>query len=235
MLKFLPSCGSGGTGRRAGLKNLYPQGCESSTLSSRRTFMDRWISKVDRRILAYIVGVALGDGNLSNPNGRAVRLRVTCDTRYPLLILKIQKAIQAILPLNKVGLVRRSEHCVDISSYSRCWEKWLGWKSGKGSKFQQNVSVPKWIMAEKRFRIPCLKGLIETDGSLYVDRGYKMVNFVTTIPKLAKDVMIMVAALGFQANLYQFSGPHKMKYTVRISKNVSAFISVLNLEKVKTV
>lgn len=31
---------------------------------------------------AYIIGVAIGDGNLSNSNGRAVRLRVTCDNKY---------------------------------------------------------------------------------------------------------------------------------------------------------
>lgn len=37
----------------------------------------------DFSFLSYIVGVALGDGNLSNPNGRALRLRITCDEKYP--------------------------------------------------------------------------------------------------------------------------------------------------------
>jgi len=37
----------------------------------------------DKKLHAYIVGLALGDGNLSNPNGRAVRLRITCDKKYP--------------------------------------------------------------------------------------------------------------------------------------------------------
>ena len=40
--------------------------------------------------LAYIIGIALGDGNLSNPNKRAVRLRITCDTGYPGLIENIK-------------------------------------------------------------------------------------------------------------------------------------------------
>ena len=29
----------------------------------------------DRDLQAYVIGLAVGDGNLSNPNGRAVRLR----------------------------------------------------------------------------------------------------------------------------------------------------------------
>ncbi len=40
----------------------------------------------DRELQAYVIGLAIGDGNLSNPNGRAVRLRITCDTKYPRLV-----------------------------------------------------------------------------------------------------------------------------------------------------
>ena len=47
----------------------------------------------DKNSLAYIIGVALGDGNLSNPNGRAVRLRITCDIKYPKIISEIQKKL----------------------------------------------------------------------------------------------------------------------------------------------
>jgi len=44
-------------------------------------------------LLAYVVGVALGDGNLSNPNGRATRLRITCDAKYPRLARKIARSL----------------------------------------------------------------------------------------------------------------------------------------------
>jgi hypothetical protein len=33
----------------------------------------------DTQLQAYVIGLAIGDGNLSNPSGRAVRLRITCD------------------------------------------------------------------------------------------------------------------------------------------------------------
>lgn len=51
-----------------------------------------------KRSLSYIIGIAIGDGNLSNPNGRAVRLRVSCDEKYPLIIKEIIHEIHVILP-----------------------------------------------------------------------------------------------------------------------------------------
>ena len=68
-----------------------------------------------KKTLAYVIGVALGDGNLSNPNGRAVRLRITCDKKYPILINKMRAAIQFILPENKVSITRDNPTFLDIS------------------------------------------------------------------------------------------------------------------------
>ncbi len=48
----------------------------------------------------------MGDGNLSNPNGRAVRLRVTCDLKYPGILERIQLAIKKLLPKNKVSIIK---------------------------------------------------------------------------------------------------------------------------------
>jgi hypothetical protein len=42
----------------------------------------------DPELQAYVIGLAIGDGNLSNPNGRAIRLRISCDTNYPHLLEK---------------------------------------------------------------------------------------------------------------------------------------------------
>jgi len=185
--------------------------------------------------LAYIIGVSIGDGNLSNPNGRAVRLRITCDKNYPEIIARIQDSIQEILPRNRVSIVYRKDNCVDISCYSNKWESILGWTVGSGPKHVQGVSVPKWIKQNASYSTSCLKGLFETDGSIYKDRKYIMVNFVTIIPSLATDVVEMISGLGFMPNL-QILKPTQSriintKYTIRISKNSRGFIKKLNLVK----
>ena len=81
------------------------------------------IVPIDLGVLAYVVGLAIGDGNLSNPNGRAIRLRITCHVRYQSLIQSISQTIQALLPKNKVSIIKRSKNYLDISCYSNQWEK----------------------------------------------------------------------------------------------------------------
>lgn len=181
--------------------------------------------------LAYVIGLAIGDGNLSNPNGRAIRLRITCDNRYPKLRTRIIKAVQKIMPDNKVSLIIRKQNCCDVSCYSNKWEKLLGWKAKNGPKHKQNIRIPRWIIENKKFSAECLRGLIETDGSIYSDRGYKMINFVTIMPRLAKDVMQIIKNINFKSNLYKIKTSSADKYTVRISKNTKEFIKKISLKK----
>ena len=189
------------------------------------------IMSLNKRNLSYIIGLALGDGNLSNPNGRAVRLRITCDLKYMNLIKRIRSAIQILLPKNKVSLIKRSKTFCDVSCYSNKWEDWLGWKAKKGSKYKQKVSIPNWVKENKNYSIYCLKGLLETDGSIYTDRGYKMVNFVTIIPGLANDVIEIIKKIGFSAHIYKIATITKTRYNIRLSKNIDNFLKIINFIK----
>lgn len=188
--------------------------------------------------LAYIVGVALGDGNLSNPNGRAVRLRVSCDAKYPNLINRIQQVIQKSFPNNKVSKVLKPRNCVDVSCYSNEWEQILGWQAKKGPKHKQNADIPKWVFSKKKYLVNCIKGLIETDGSVYTDRGYKMVMFVSVISGLANSVYNGIKILGFEPHLYKLENqrnqdgfPKQTLYHVRVSKNTENFLNLIQPNK----
>ena len=182
--------------------------------------------------LAYIIGIALGDGNLSNPNGRAVRLRITCDKKYENIIKNIISSLNIILPKNKISIINRGDNCVDISCYSNKLEEYLGWKANDGSKYNQKVSVPDWIKFEEDFTLKCLRGLFETDGSIYFDRKYVMVNFVTIIPNLHKDVVEMIKEIGFKPNIQIHRQLNrKDKYTIRITKNAKDFIELVGINK----
>ena len=176
------------------------------------------------------MGVALGDGNLSNPNGRAVRLRVTCDKKYPLIIKNIVKNLKIIFPQNKVSTINKG-NAMDISVYSNDLEKILGWKAKDGSKIKQKVGVPSWIKQNNVYRKECLRGLFQTDGSLYDDRGYKMVNFTSVGFTLIKDVEEMMEEIGFKIQARKVIDRGKTKYIVRISKNVKKFIKIVNFWK----
>jgi DNA-binding transcriptional regulator WhiA len=190
----------------------------------------------NKETIAYLIGVALGDGNLSNPNGRATRLRVSCDLKYPKLIDRITKAIDKVLPSNKIALVKTPGNCVNISSYSNKWESILGWKAKGGSKFKQNVSTPAWVWVKLDYLIPCLKGLLETDASLYSDRGYQAIMFTNIIPELADDVYQMITLLGFNPKIYTFTPKSNFRvqqiFRVRLSKDVNKFLNIIGPLKI---
>ncbi len=184
----------------------------------------------NKAVLAYIIGVSLGDGNLSNPNGRAVRLRISCDKKYPNLIFHIQENLQKIFPKNKVSLVNREKYnVVDVSCYSNNLEELLGWKVG--SKVSQSVSIPKWILKSEKYSRECLRGLLQTDGSIYKDRGYVMVNFTTIIKPLSENVMNILDLLGYKPQIRKVPFKGKFAYIVRVSKNTSDLITDIDLWK----
>lgn len=189
-----------------------------------------------RGTLAYIIGVAIGDGNLSNPNGRAVRLRISCDTQYPKLIEKMSVAIQEICPTNKVSFVlKKGKRCGDISCYSNTWPELLGWNVG--AKYPQNIHIPEWILKNKKYSIECLKGLIETDGAVYMDRNYRAIIFTSIIKNIADEVFEIIKKLDFDPKIYTVqpkSSPgakRHVRYNVRLTKNVARFLKVVPIDK----
>lgn len=177
---------------------------------------------------AYILGVALGDGNLSNPNGRAIRLRITCDKKYPNLIEHINNKLKCVLPKNKTSFIDR-KNALDICCYSNKLSDILGWSVG--SKKSQNAHIPEWIMKSEKYSRECLRGLLQTDGSIYLDRGYPMVNFTTIIKPLAEDVKNIILFLGYKPQVRYVKHSNKSKYIIRISKNVTEFINEIDLWK----
>ena len=135
------------------------------------------------------------------------------------------------MPHNRVSIIKRAKTYWDISCYSNAWEKWLGWKAKNGPKYKQPIKIPAWIKRNKTYAINCLRGLIQTDGSIYHDRGYQMINLVTVIPQVANDASAMIQKLNFSANTYAIAGKGLTRYNLRISKKTKNFIKLLSLKK----
>ncbi len=190
----------------------------------------------DKNLQAYVVGLSIGDGNLSLVR-KTIRLRISCDDKYPNLILHIISSLKSLFPQNKVGTVKKKGNCTDVYVYSNHLEKLLGWKATKGSKFKQNVTTPDWIKKTKEYKINYLRGLIETDGAIYKDRGYPMVIFVTIIESLALEVKNLIENLGFKPKFYKLKAnpksPFQQKdfYHIRLSKDVQKFLDIIQPDK----
>ena len=186
-----------------------------------------------QKALAYIIGIALGDGNLSNSNGRAIRLRITCDAKYPKIADEILDGLKIILPTNKTSIVRvpGKNTFFNISIYSNKFAEWMPWEVGMGSKLKQSPKIPLWIRKDKVLAKECIRGLLQTDGSIYKDRDYQMINFVNYVEPLARDVESILKEFGFRPNFSQLPVRNHFKYTVRVARDTQKLITALNLHK----
>lgn len=144
------------------------------------------------------------------------------------LAQKIARAVRTLLPRNRVAFVAKRGQCYDISCYSNHWEPLLGWRVGQGTKISQGVSIPCWIKERHEYAVACLRGLLETDGSMYVDRGYPMVMFVNACEPLARDVAQLMTSLDFapRTSVIASKRPRPV-FHVRLSKHVADFLQLV--------
>lgn len=181
--------------------------------------------------LAYIVGCAIGDGNISNPNGRAYRLRITCDLKYPKIIEEITKNLKIVFSTNKVSTIKRVDNAVDISVYNNQINDLFGWKMEKGRKINQKIKIPNWIGKKEVYIKHLIKGLFETDGSIYKDRNYLNVNLVSYNKEVTQYAFNKIRKFNFNPKQYQVKEKVNIKHILRISKDVDRFIKFFNIKK----
>lgn len=107
----------------------------------------------------------------------------------------------------------------------------LGWKAKEGSKYKQKVKIPDWILDNQEYTKECLRGLVQTDGSVYLDRGYLMVNLVSNIASLAQTITTAIQSIGYKPNVQVHKDLRTIKYTIRISKDTQKFIDDIGVWK----
>jgi len=120
--------------------------------------------------LAELFGIILGDGGITDGQ-MTITLNRKKDKEYVFhvfkLIEKLFKIKPAIYKLNSRGhemvtrIVISNKNFVDFLLF-------MGLK--KGSKVKQQVDVPDWIKNKLNFSINCLRGLIDTDGCVYIHK-----------------------------------------------------------------
>lgn len=71
--------------------------------------------------------------------------------------------------------------------------------------------------------------MIETDGSIYNDRGYTMVNITTIIEPLTCDLIHMIRLLGYSPTLSRSKEKCSTKYVVRVTKKSEDFLAAISL------
>jgi hypothetical protein len=113
---------------------------------------------------AYLLGLYLGDGCLSEHARGVFRLRVALDQRYPRIIEECREAINVVKDGKVMAHAQPCTGCVSVSAY---WKHWpcVFPQHGKGPKHLRRIILEGWQQTiVKTHPERLLRGLIQSDG-----------------------------------------------------------------------
>lgn len=167
----------GGKARQLLYGNLgTPEGRRRGGLRSWQThkknpaspFVARSVKSPRRNVyFAELIGAILGDGTVT-----AYQLILYSNLFYEMayseflsgLVMKVFRVTTTTRQIKKYGVIRLTCSRTEVVGHLQ--------KAGVGigNKVRRQAEVPSWIKRNKMFARACLRGLIDTDGCVYIDR-----------------------------------------------------------------
>ena len=147
-----------------------------------------------QKAYAYLLGIYLGDGYIVR-NERVYFLRIFLGSVYPDIIQFCAKAINVILPENKVNVLKQKHaNCVEVICSHKFWPEILP-QSGTGRKHNRVIILEEWQQQiVDTYPLEFFRGLYHSDGSRFsnVVKGkdyprYQFTNHSDDIRKLFCD------------------------------------------------
>jgi hypothetical protein len=118
----------------------------------------------------YMLGMYLGDGCLSEHRRGVFKLRISLDARYPGIADECERAMGAVMPLNRVGRVGHGTWH-ELYAYSKSWPC-LFPQHGLGRKHEREIALTDWQWLHvERWPTLLLRGLIHSDGCRFQNTG----------------------------------------------------------------
>jgi len=154
--------------------------------------------------LAEFYGIMLGDGNLTIRKAYKIgtyQIRIVGDSRYDKDYLAgyVKPLIERLFNLKvKISLSRYS-NALFLTITSKELAEFLKTKGFKsGDKIRNQLEIPSWIKVNNDFLRKCLRGLYDTDGSIYklTNQNSHQISFTNYNKALLNDVRGSLLSLG---------------------------------------
>ena len=157
--------------------------------------------------LAELFGIILGDGHLEILKiGKKIRCyslniagHIKEDREY--LLNYVNNLIEHIFKEKAHIKLSPKDNCVHVVIHGKNLTKFIQSKGiYPGNKKKNNQGIPDWIKGNKKFLKKCIRGLIDTDGSIHcISKNNKNLRicFTSYIPKLIDDTRNSLISLGF--------------------------------------
>lgn len=135
-------------------------------------------------LLAEFLGIEFGDGGIGNSWQVIITLNAISDAEYSQYVVKL---INKLFGVGVVVRKRKNENTLQLVSSSTSLVDFLVTKSAvRGNKVKQHFDVPDWVRKNMKYEKAFVRGLVDTDGCLYIHRHtikgitYKNIGFCFT-------------------------------------------------------
>jgi hypothetical protein len=155
--------------------------------------------------LAELFGIIIGDGGITKYQV-IVTLNGEVDRLYSKFVVNLFQKLFKLKPsINKT----KSKAINIVFSRSNIVDFLVSKGLKLGDKLAQNLSIPKWIMKSREYKIRCLRGMVDTDGCIFHEthkiKGkvytYPRLNFTSASPLLVEQSINILRELGFNPTL----------------------------------
>ena len=152
--------------------------------------------------LAEFFGIMIGDGGINNPWQANITLNSIKDAQYAKYIYSICKKLFDITPAIRK---RKTRNALVVSLASTSVVDFLVTNGLiRGNKFKTGLRIPSWILNNSSYKKACIRGLIDTDGCIFIHvhkvlgKIYKNIglSFTSYSPELIFQVTDIFAEFG---------------------------------------
>jgi intein/homing endonuclease len=157
--------------------------------------------------LAEFVGIVLGDGGMTRGQ-LSITLNSKDDLEYSQFVIHLCKKLFRV---NPSVYIRKDQNALVIMISRVALIRFLTQELGLvvGNKVKHQVAIPDWIMTKKVHQIACLRGLVDTDGSVFTHRytvkgkqyTYKKLSYTSASTPLKYGARNIFKTLGMQPRL----------------------------------
>lgn len=190
--------------------------------------------------LAEFVGIMLGDGGIGSDYQISISFNSKEDLKYAYYI---QELITKLFSISSTIKIREKYGNADVIVSGRNLVEFLN-RLGikKGNKVAQKIDIPRWIWKFEKYKIACLRGLMDTDGGLYHHKYtvngkeyiYLKMCFTSYSPPLLKSVTTILKDLGLgpkntarnRVYLYRLDKIHR--YFKKVGTSNPRYLAIYN-------
>ena len=134
--------------------------------------------------LAEFFGIMMGDGGINNDWQVNITVNAIADADYSQHIYALFKKLFGIVPVVRK---RKTTNALVITLSSTSAVDFLVSKGLiRGNKLKNGLCIPRWILDKRSYRKFCVRGLVDTDGCMFVHthrvkgKVYKNIGFMFT-------------------------------------------------------